>query len=313
MKKGIKKVMSFIVKLGKEFSQDNVTKYSASLAYYTVFSLAPLIVIIVSVSGFLFGREAMQGEIYQQLKGLVGNEAAIQIQQNIRNIHLSGDTPMATLVSIVVLLTGSTAIFGEIQDSLNKIWGLKIKSKGVWWKVILNRLLSFSVVISMGFLLIVSLLINAFVAGLRKWLLEHISFTTELIVSIFDLLLSLSITTMIFAVIFKVLPDARIKWKDVIYGALFTSVLFMLGKYGIAYYIGQSDFAGLYGAAGSIIIILVWSYYSSVILFLGAEFTKVYASDYGGKIYPNDYSVWIKVEEIPVDRVTLTQEVKSKV
>lgn len=313
MKKGIKKVMSFIVKLGKEFLQDNVTKYSASLAYYTVFSLAPLIVIIVSVSGFLFGREAMQGEIYQQLKGLVGNEAAIQIQQNIRNIHLSGDTPMATLVSIVVLLTGSTAIFGEIQDSLNKIWGLKIKSKGVWWKVILNRLLSFSVVISMGFLLIVSLLINAFVAGLRKWLLEHISFTTELIVSIFDLLLSLSITTMIFAVIFKVLPDARIKWKDVIYGALFTSVLFMLGKYGIAYYIGQSDFAGLYGAAGSIIIILVWSYYSSVILFLGAEFTKVYASDYGGKIYPNDYSVWIKVEEIPVDRVTLTQEVKSKV
>ena len=313
MKKNIKTIFNFIIKLGKEFGQDNVTKYSASLAYYTVFSLAPLIVIIVSISGFLFGREAMQGEIYQQLKGLVGNDAALQIQQNIRNIHLSGDTPVATIISIAVLLMGSTAIFGEIQDSLNKIWGLKVKSKGVWWKVILNRVLSFSVVISMGFLLIVSLIINALVTGLRKWLLDNISVTTEIIVSAVDLLLSLSITTMIFAVIFKVLPDARIKWKDVIYGALFTSILFMLGKYGIAYYIGQSDFASLYGAAGSIIIILVWSYYSSVILFLGAEFTKVYASDFGGKIFPNDYSVWIKVEEIPVDRVTLTQEVKSKV
>jgi membrane protein len=308
-----KEIFTFIKKLGKEFSQDNVTKYSASLAYYTVFSLAPLIIIIVTVSGFIFGREAMQGELYYQLKDLVGSDAAVQIQSNIRNIHLSGDTPIATTISIVALLMGSTAIFGEIQDSLNKIWGLRIKSKGVWWKIILNRLLSFSVIISMGFLLIVSLLINALVAALKNWLIQNISITTEVFMSVFDVILSLFITSTIFAVIFKVLPDARIKWRDVIYGAIFTSVLFMLGKYGIAYYIGRSDFASLYGAAGSVIIILVWSYYSSVILFLGAEFTKVYASDYGGKIYPNDYSVWIKVEEVPVDHVTLAQEVKPKV
>lgn len=311
-KKGLE-IFNFIKKVAIEFAEDNVTKYSASLAYYTVFSLAPLIIIIVSVSGVLFGQEAMQGEIYYQLKDLVGSEAAIQIQSNIKNIHLSRDTPIATTISIIALLMGSTAIFGEIQDSLNKIWGLKIKSKGVWWKIILNRVVSFSVIIGMGFLLIVSLIINAVVAAVKNWLIENISITTEVIMSIFDLLLSLTLTSLIFAVIFKILPDARIKWKDVIYGAIFTSVLFMLGKYGIAYYISKSDFATLYGAAGSVIIILVWSYYSSVILFLGAEFTKVYASDYGGKIYPNDYSVWIKVEEVPVDHIILHQEVKSKV
>ncbi len=313
MKNRAKEIFQFIKKLGKEFSQDNVTKYSASLAYYTVFSLAPLIIIIINVSGFLFGREAMQGEIYYQLKDLVGSEAAIQIQENIKNIHLSGDSPVATAISIGALLLGATAIFGEIQDSLNRIWGLKIKTRKVWWKLILNRLLSFSVIISMGFLLVVSLAINAMVLAIKNWLIENISYTTEIVMSVFDLLLSLTVTSVIFAVIFKVLPDARIKWKDVSYGAVFTSVLFMLGKYAIAFYIGTSNFATLYGAAGSVIIILVWSYYSSVILFLGAEFTKLYASDYGGKIFPNDYSVWIKVEEIPVDHVTLTQEVKPKV
>lgn len=313
MKNKIKEGFEFVKKLGKEFSQDNVTKYSASLAYYTVFSLAPLIIIIINVSGFLFGREAMQGEIYYQLKDLVGSEAAIQIQSNIKNIHLSSDSPVATTISIGALLLGATAIFGEIQDSLNRIWGLKIKTRKVWWKLILNRLLSFSVIISMGFLLVVSLAINAMVLAVKNWLIENISYTTEIVMSVFDLLLSLTITSVIFAVIFKVLPDARIKWKDVFYGAVFTSVLFMLGKYAIAFYISKSDFATLYGAAGSVIIILVWSYYSSLILFLGAEFTKLYASDYGGKIFPNDYSVWIKVEEIPVDHITLTQEVKPKV
>lgn len=308
-----KDLFKFAKKLGTEFSEEHVMKYSAALAYYTVFSLAPLIVIIVSVSGLLFGREAMQGEIYVQLKDLVGSEAAIQIQDNIKNIHLSGQTPIATTISIAALLMGSTAIFGEIQDSLNKIWGLKTKTKVAWWKIILNRLLSFSIIVSMGFLLIVSLIINALVAAINKWMVENISFTTEIIMMVFDMILSLGITSVIFAIIFKVLPDARIKWRDVIYGALFTSVLFMLGKYGIAFYISRSNFASLYGAAGSVIIILVWSYYSSVILFLGAVFTKVYAIDHGGKIFPNDYSVWIKVEEIPVDHVTLAQEVPSKV
>lgn len=298
----------FIKQVIVEFIDDNVLKYSASLAYYTVFSLAPMLIIIIAICGQLFGKEAVQGQMYGEIKDLVGSPAALQIQENIKNIHLTKDTPVATLFSVIVLIIGGTGIFGEIQDSLNKIWGLKVKTKKTWWKLILNRLLSFSLILSLGFVLIVSLLLNALIAIVGNRLNNLLSGAGKIFIPIIDNVLSFVVTTVLFAIIFKVLPDAKIKWKDVSIGSIITAVLFTLGKLGIGYYLGRSNLATIYGAAGSVIIIMLWAYYSSVILYLGAEFTKVYANKHGNRIQPNDYSVWIKIEEIPVTAVTLKKE-----
>lgn len=306
-----KKIISFYTfnkQVFTEYFADNVLKYSASLAYYTTLSLAPLLVILISLSGFLFGKEAMKGEVYNQIAGLVGTEAALQIQAAIRNVHLHSNTAFATVVSITVLLISTTGIFGEMQDSLNKIWGLKIKARKVWWKLITDRLLSFSLILSIGFVLTVSLILNALVAAFSNKLNAVIMGAGDTLLPVIDTILSTAITTLMFATIFKVLPDAKIKWKDVLIGALITSILFTLGKFVIGFYLGKSNLASVYGAAGSIIIIMLWIYYSSAIMYLGAVFTKVYASDYGGKIYPNDYSVWIKTEVTTVPDLTLNEK-----
>ena len=158
----------------REFSADNILKYSASLAYYTVFSIAPLIVIISTLSGIFFGQEAVKGEVYDQIKGLVGNGAAAQIQDIIKNIHLTGNTFVGSVISIIVLLIGATSVFGEVQDSLNKIWGLKVKTRKIWWKLILTRILSFSLIISIGFIIIVSLVLNTLVSAFGNFLSKYI-------------------------------------------------------------------------------------------------------------------------------------------
>lgn len=301
-----------------EFIADDVLKHSASLAYYTILSLAPLIIIILSITGKLFGEEAISGELYGEIKDLVGSEAALQVQTAVQNIHLSSGNYVANTIGIVVLLVGATGIFAEIQDSLNKIWGLRLmRAKKVWWKLLLDRLISFSLIISLGFVLIVSLLLNAVVAALSVQLVEWFSGSSELILLILDNVISLLVTTILFGALFKVLPDAKIKWKDVLVGSLITSSLFMLGKYAIGIYLGKSILTNLYGAAGSVIVLMVWVYYSAAILYLGAVYTKVYATNFGGKIFPNDYSVWIMVEEVPInkpiihDNTTVDTEVKE--
>ena len=303
MKAKIAGTYNFIKQVGGGFVNDNVMKYSASLSYYTVFSLAPMLIVIISICGIVFGKEAMQGRIYEEINGLVGSAAALQIQDTIQNTQLSRETPVANIISIVALLIGATGIFGEIQDSLNKIWGLRTKTKKIWWKLILNRLISFSLIISLGFVLMVSLVLNALIASIGSHINNVFSGAGPLTVAVFENVLSLLVSSLLFAVIFRALPDAKIRLKDVAIGGFATAVLFMLGKVGIGYYLGQSNLASVYGAAGSFVIIMIWVYYSSVILYLGAVFTKVYAMTHGGKIAPNDYSVWIKVEETPVANV----------
>src|SRR5665811_1210271 len=300
MKKKIKNIYTYLKQVFTEFAEDNILKYSASLAYYTVFSLAPVLIVIISICGVLFGKEAIQGHIYGQIKGLVGNDAAVQIQETIKNIHLTGHNIFATIISIIVLLIGATGIFGEVQDSLNKIWGLRIKTKKTWWKLIINRLLSFSLILCIGFVMMVSLLLNALVSAFGTFLARYFSEFSVILVQLTDNVLTFIVTTFLFSLMFKVLPDAKIKWKDVLIGGLITSVFFTLGKLTIGYYLGSSNIASVYGAAGSIMIIMVWVYYSSIILYLGAEFTKVYAKLHGGKIYPNEYAIWIKTEETQV-------------
>jgi membrane protein len=304
MGKKVKTGWQFAKQVIVAFNNDNVLKYSASLAYYTVFSIAPMIIIIIAVCGFLFNKQALQGEIYGQIKDLVGSDSAAKIQNTITNIHLSKNTKLASAIGIITLAIGATGIFGEIQDSLNKIWGLKIKPKRGLWKFILNRLLSFSLVLSLGFVLIVSLILNAIILSIGNRLNVLFPGILTAFLPMIEYIFSFIITTVLFAAIFKVLPDARIKWRDVGVGALVTSLLFMLGKFLIGYYLSTCKLTTMYGAAGSVIILLSWAYYSAAILYMGAEFTKVYVIRKGYRISPDDYSEWIKIIEVPVSNVT---------
>ncbi len=307
MKKKFKKVFEFIKTVFSEFSDAGGMKFAASLAYYTVFSLAPLLVLIISICGQIFGREAVQNQLYGQISGMVGPTAAEQIQSMIGNVRLSGSTFFATVLSSALVALSATTLFGDIQDSINKIWGLKSKPKKAWWKLILNRLLSFSMIVGIGFILLISLAINAIVAVFSKYLQNHIPGSGALFIEVVNQLLGFLISTFIFALVFKVLPDAKIKWKNVVIGALITSLLFTLGKLGIGYYIGTTD-VSVYGAAAAIIVVMLWVYYTAVILYLGASFTKVYVGRNGHRIEPNQYAVWVNTEEVESKEMTIQNE-----
>jgi membrane protein len=294
------------------FSNDGVLKMSGSLAYSTIFSIAPLIIVIIFLADIFYGRAAVEGTIYGQISDFVGGTAALEIQNMIRNASLSGKSKGAIVFGIITLLLGATSVFGEIQDSINRIWGLKPKPKKGWVKMLLNRLLSFSVIGSLGFILLVSLIVNTVIEALMTRLQRLFPQVTVVLVYVVNLALILGITTFLFAVIFKVLPDARIKWKDVLVGAFATALLFMLGRFAISFYISQSSIGTTYGAAGSLVIILLWVYYSSAILFFGAEFTKAYAANHGTRIHPNQYAVWVKQVEVEEADVSLQQVEQSK-
>ena len=291
-----KNIISFLKEVFSNFSDDKVLKYSASLSYYTVFSIAPILIIIISIFTNYLGIAAVKGKILGQIEGLVGSEAAKQIQGMMVNTHKSGNTFLASVISVIVLVLGATGIFGEIQDSINSIWGLKSKPKAGIIKLILNRLISFSLIISMGFIAMVSLVLDAAVVIISD-LLTRIPGAGLVFIEIIKYSLNFVIISGMFAIIFKVLPDAKIKWRDVIKGAILTGILFIIGKSAIGIYVGKTNLASVYGAAGSIVVILVWVYYTAVILYFGAEFTKVYSIKYGSKIMPNNYAVWIKVKE----------------
>jgi len=294
----IKQIFYFLKQVISDFTDDKALKFSASLSYYTIFSIAPFLAIIITFTSFFFSKAAIQGELYPQINNLVGHEAAFQIQQMITNIHLSKNSVFAAVVSFIVLIVGATGIFSEIQDSINHIWGLKSKPRRGLIKMLVNRLISFSLIISLGFLLMVSLLLNALVEALSKQLMRLLPGKGVYVVDILNNFLMFILLSFLFGIIFKVLPDARIKWKNVMVGAITTAILFMIGKFFIGFYLGHSNLGIVYGTAGSIIIVMLWVYYSAVILYFGAVFTKVYARRYGGKIVPNDYAVWIKTEEI---------------
>lgn len=280
------------------FSDHKVTKLSGSLAYYTVFSMAPLLVVIISLCGIFLGQEAAQGKIYGQLAGFMGKDTAMQLQEIVQKAAIGNKGTVAFIIGIVTLLVGATTVFSDIQDSINTIWGLKPKPKRGWLKMLQNRFLSFSVIISLGFLLLVSLGITAVLDGFSARLQARFSDVSVILFYILNQIVTLAVVSLIFGVIFKVLPDAVIKWRDVIYGSVVTALLFMLGKFGISIYIGQSDVGSTYGAAGSLVILLLWTYYSSIILYFGAEFTKAYAVAYGSEIHPSHYAVTTKEVEV---------------
>lgn len=280
-----------------EFLNDNCIKLSASLSYYTIFALGPTLIIIISFAGIFLGRDAVEGKLYTEIKTVIGSAAALQIQNIIANIQQNQQTVTAAIIGIVLMVLGATGVFTEIQGSINYIWSIRAKPKKGWLKFLMNRLISFSLVISCGFILLVSLIINALLELLSERLQMYFKSVTIITVYILNTVIIFAIIACLFAIIFKVLPDAVIRWRDALIGASFTALLFMGGKFLISLYIGKSNVGLTYGAAGSIIVILVWVYYSSLILYFGAEFTKIYSIHHGTGIKPIETAVFIVKRE----------------
>jgi membrane protein len=297
------KIWSLLKRTISEFNHDNGIKLSASLSYYTIFALPPLLIIIISLCSFFFGADAVKGEIFGQINGLVGSSAALQIQETIKNVKLSGDNTLTTTISVIVLLIGASGVFSEIQDSINYIWGIKAKPKRGFIKFLKNRLMSFAMIGSLGFLLLVSLITNSLMDIFSDRLTNYFHRDTIFLLYALNVLIVFIFNTILFTIIFRTLPDGKVIVRDCLVGASFTSILFMAGKFAIGAYLGYSVIATIYGAAGSVIIILGWVYYSAIILYFGAEFTKIYALTHGNKIVPNNYSVLI-IKQIEVEPAT---------
>jgi membrane protein len=305
------KRIKFFTNIFKEsfsaFSEDNALKLSAALSYYTVFSMAPMLLLIISMVSFFFGREAFEGELFGQISGLVGKQAAVQLQELIKNAAISGKSTTAAVIGGVTLVIGATGVFAEIQDSINYIWSIKSKPQKSWLQYLKNRLLSFSMIVTLGFLLIVTLGVNTLVDLLSARLERYFSEVSVVIFSVLNVGIVLTVITALFTVVFKVLPDGHVRWKECMVGAAFTALLFAIGKFAISFYLGQSDLGATYGTSASIVILLTWIYYSSIILYFGAEFTKVYAKSDGTAITPNEHAVLIVRQEV-VDRAAPTSD-----
>jgi membrane protein len=297
-KEFVKQLWKVIVATFMGFINDNGLKLSASLAYYTVFSVAPLIILIISLTSLVLRHYDFNDALYAQMGQFIGKAAVIQLQGVVKNLQLSGKTGVALLSGIGILLLGASSMFIDIQESLNIIWRVKAKPKKGWLKLIQNRFLSFSLIISLGFLLLVSLIVDLAIKALSTRLAHFLPDVTVTLFNIVNLAITLLVIATLFGIIFKFLPDVKIRWRDVRSGAIFTALLFMLGQYFIGLYIQYTAQGSAYGAAGSIIVILVWIYYTSAILYIGAEFTQVYAEAIGSSIEPAEYAVHVLQTEI---------------
>lgn len=310
--KGIIKVLKESV---KGFSDDNVMNLCGSLSYATIFSIGPLMVVLIAIITLIYGEDAVHGNIYSSLDNVMGPDAALQIQDLVKNASLSGKSTLAAIVGGATLIFGASSVFAQIQSSLNAIWGIKPKPKSGIVKLITNRLLSFSLVLSVGFLLIVSLTLNTVIMFISGFFEQYFQDGLNILFQILNFIITFLVLAVLFGYIFKVLPDAKIKFRDVAIGAMVTSLLFIIGKMLISFYIGYSNIGDTFGASAAIIIILLWVYYSSLILYFGAEFTKAWAVNFGYKIYPDKYAVTTKVVEIEMENkpVESINKVEQKV
>lgn len=280
----------------KEFGEDKASRLAAALAYYTIFSLAPLLVIVVGIAGLLISTTTVQESILQQVQGLAGQQAAEMVNEMLTNFNRPGGGIITIVVGVVTLLFGATGVFGQLQDALNTIWEVKPKPNRGIMGMIKDRFLSFTMILGLSFLLLVSLVVSAGLSAIGTFFGSMIPIG-EWFWQIVNQIVSIGVITILFALIFQILPDVDIAWKDVWVGALVTSILFNIGKFVLGVYLGNSAVASGYGAAGAIIVILLWVYYTSQILFLGAEFTQVYAKRFGTKIEPSSNAQFVSESE----------------
>ena len=276
-----------------EWKRDNVSRLAAALAYYTTFSLAPVLIIAIAVASFLFKQSTVQDRLIEQMQGLIGNSGAQLVQEMLTSRTGSNDSFWATVISIGLLILGASGLFVQLQDALNTVWNIEpVKAEGqknVIWNLIRQRVLSFGMVLAIGFMLMVSLVLSAGLSGLSS-ALGNTLIGWDFGWQILNAVVSFGIITVLFGLIYKVLPDAKISWSDVRIGALITALLFTLGKFLIGLYLGNSSVASAYGAAGSFVVLLLWIYYSAQILLFGAEFTQVYANRFGSDILPDEHA-----------------------
>lgn len=271
----------------EEWNSDKAPQLAAALAYYTVFSMAPLLIIIIAVAGLVFGQSAAENQIVSQIRGTVGEQSAVLIQDMIKSASRPAAGVLATIIGLITLLLGAAGVFGQLKAALNTIWNVPTAQgpgglAGILY-TLKQQFLSFTMVLGIGFLLLVSLVLSAAIAAVSNFVNNNVSIP-PIVWEIINFIVSFGIITLLFAAIYKVLPDARIEWQDVWIGAALTSLLFTIGKMLLGLYLGRSSVASSYGAAGSLVVVLLWVYYSAQILFFGAEFTQVYANRFGSKI-----------------------------
>jgi len=266
-----------------EWNADNVQRMSAALAYYTIFSLAPLLVISIAIAALVFGEKAAQSEILAQIQGFIGPDDAKAVQTMIQSAQKPVHGTIAATFGLGVLLWGASSVFTEMHDAMNTIWDVDITAQSGIWSLVKTRFLSFGMVLAIGFLLLVSLLLSAVMSGLAEYVEGSLAVPVALL-HVLDLLVSGLVITTLFAMIFKILPDIKIAWNDVLAGAVLTAILFTAGKFAIGFYIGKSVSASAYGAAATLVIVVMWIYYSAFILYFGAEFTHVFSTEFGSHI-----------------------------
>ena len=273
-----------------EWLEDRASRLGAGLAYYTAVSLAPLLIILIAIAGFVLGRQAVEGQVVAQIQGLVGKTGAEAIQAMIASASQPKAGIIATVVSIATLLFGASGVFGALQDALNTIWEVTPKPGRGMLGMLRDRFVSFTMLLGVGFLLLVALVLSAGLAALGKFLGGLLPIP-EAVLQAVNFVISFGVITLLFALIYKILPDAEIRWSDVWTGAAVTALLFTIGKFVLGLYLGKSSAGSAYGAAGSLIVVLLWVYYSAQILFFGAEFTQVYANTYGSRVVPSPNAV----------------------
>ena len=284
---GLKNYWSILKKTFSEWSEDKASRLAAALAYYTIFSMAPLLIIVVAVASLFFQRSNVQQAMLTQIQSFIGPNGAKFLQGVMQNASFSGGSTLATIIGVVTLLIGATTVFAQLQEAMNVIWEVQLKPNQGILHTVQKRLLSFALVLVIGFLLVVFLVASTVIASLSSFF-SGVLPGAGWIWQVVDFLISFGVITLLFGAIYKVLPDVKIGWEDVWVGAAVTELLFTIGKFLIGLYLGHSSVTSVYGAAGSLVVILIWVYYSAQILFLGAEFTQVYAQRYGKEIEPDD-------------------------
>jgi membrane protein len=276
---------NILLKSWKEFNDDQAPRLGAALAYYTLLSLAPLLILLIAVAGLVFGKQAAQGQLLNEITNMVGTQGGQAIQEMIKSASKPSSGIIASIIGFVTLIFGASSVAGELKASVNVIWDLPLKSGGLK-DMIKQRSIALAVVLGCGFLLLVSLVVSSAISAAGKFVADMLP-VPEVVLQVLGFVLSFAVITGVFAALLKYLPDVHVEWRDVLAGAAFTALLFTIGEYLIGMYLGKAGFASTYGAAGSLVIVLVWVYYSSQIFFFGAEFTQIYSNEYGSRPLKN--------------------------
>ena len=291
MKKTIKAFFKIAGSAAGRWWEKDPFMQSAVIAYYAIFSMPGLLVIVISVGSLFFKRDVITGQLYTQISSIMGVETARQVQDMIISISQTNKSVLATIIGLIAVLLGATGVFVELQKALNVIWEVKAKPRRAVFTVIRTRLFSFGMILSVGFLLLISLTITTIIAVMGDWVMNHWPNIVLIIFYVLNFIISFVVVMFLFALLFKILPDIKIQWKYLWWGSILTSFLFILGKTAIGFYLSKTNPGSAYGAAGSIVLILLWVSYSSMILFYGAEFTRAYADYFTGKVSPTEVAV----------------------